>query len=127
MVSSCCGAHIPLDFAGKLNGTSDVTAVQVELRVEVFLSCDGGGIVRTGTLRHVALKRMWTGAVSDSAHQKLLQTMSVVREEEMWRHLPHCELYVAQQSRGKTAEESLSLKFVEKYSPFHTVPRHVSR
>lgn len=45
----------PLDFTGKLNRTSDVSSIQVELRVEVLLSCDGCGVVRTGALGHIAL------------------------------------------------------------------------
>ena len=52
----CCCFPVPLDFAGELYGTSDVSAVQVELWVEVFLGCDRGGVVRTGTLWHVALR-----------------------------------------------------------------------
>lgn len=46
---------IPLDFTCELDRTPDVPAVQVELRIEVFLGCDGCGVVRTGTLGHVAL------------------------------------------------------------------------
>jgi len=49
------GFIIPLDFAGKLDGTSDVPAVQVELWVEVLVGCDGCRVVRTGTLGHVTL------------------------------------------------------------------------
>lgn len=47
---------VPLDFTGELDGAADVPAVQVELRVEVLLGCDGCGVVRTGTLGHVALR-----------------------------------------------------------------------
>lgn len=50
-----CGRNILLDFTGELDGASDVPAVQVELRVEVLVCCDGCGVVRTGTLGHVAL------------------------------------------------------------------------
>lgn len=57
------GSAILLDFAGKLNGTSNVAAVQVELWVEVLLSCDGRGVVRTGALRHVTLTK--TQTISD--------------------------------------------------------------
>lgn len=53
---------LPLNFAGKLDGASNVAAVQVELRVEVFLSCDGCGVVRTGALGHVALREIWKGS-----------------------------------------------------------------
>lgn len=49
------GCIILLDFTGELDGTSDVPAVQVELWVEVLLSCDGCGVVRTGTLGHITL------------------------------------------------------------------------
>lgn len=49
------GYNILLDFTGELDGASDVPAVQVELRVEVLVCCDGCGVVRTGTLGHVAL------------------------------------------------------------------------
>ena len=52
---SCWDFTAPLDFAGKLDGPPDVPAVQVELGVEVFLGCDGCGVVRTGALGHVAL------------------------------------------------------------------------
>lgn len=51
------GSIILLDFAGKLDGTANVAAVQVELRVEVFLGCDGRWVVRTGALRHVTLTK----------------------------------------------------------------------
>lgn len=57
-----------LDFAGQLDRTSDVTAVQVELRVEVLLSCDGRGVVRTGTLGHITL----TGTQSESYERRRL-------------------------------------------------------
>lgn len=46
---------ILLDFAGKLHGTPNVPAVQVELWVEVLLGCDVCGVVRTGTLGHITL------------------------------------------------------------------------
>lgn len=56
----CC--VILLDFAGKLDRTSNVPAIQVELRVEVLLSCDGCGVVRTGTLRHITLTEIQSGS-----------------------------------------------------------------
>lgn len=49
------GCTTPLDFAGELDGTSDVPAVQVELRVEVLLGRDGRGVVGAGALGHVTL------------------------------------------------------------------------
>lgn len=44
-----------LDFTGQFDGPSDVSAVQLELGVKVLLGGDGGGVVRAGTLGHVAL------------------------------------------------------------------------
>lgn len=44
-----------LDFTGQLDGPADVSAVQLELGVEVLLGGDGGGVVRAGTLGHVTL------------------------------------------------------------------------
>lgn len=49
------GCVILLDFAGKFYGTSNVSAIQVELGVEVLLSCDGCRVVRTGALGHITL------------------------------------------------------------------------
>lgn len=54
------GSAILLDFAGKLDGAPNVTAVQVELWIEVLLGCDGRGVVRTGALRHVTLTKTQT-------------------------------------------------------------------
>lgn len=54
-VWGCAAFIIPLDFTRELDRTPNVPTVQVELRVEVFLGCDGSGVVRTGTLGHVAL------------------------------------------------------------------------
>lgn len=96
-----------LDFARQLDRTSDVSAVQVELRVEVLVSCDGRGVVRTGTLGHVTLSGNTAGAISAGVHQRKLQVVWV--DVILWRLLPHCELCVVQQFPGRTAEESLSL------------------
>lgn len=95
-----------LDFTGKLDGTADVATVQVELRVEVFLRCDGRGVVRTGALRHVTLTK---------ERKKMLSRMMINRgrrllEKEKGWILPRCKLYVVQQSPEKTAEESYSLR-----------------
>lgn len=102
------GGAILLDFAGELDGTSDVTAVQVELRVEVLLGCDGCGVVRTGTLGHITLTEKKT-----ESHQwwaLIKERLQVVWVDVMLRRLlPHCELCVVQQSPRRTAEESLSL------------------
>lgn len=98
---------ILLDFARQLDGTSDVSAVQVELRVEVLVSCDGCGVVRTRTLGHVTLSGNTEGAVSAGVHQRKLQVVWV--DVILWRLSPRCELCVVQQSPGRTAEESLSL------------------
>lgn len=60
------GCFVLLDFAGQLDRTPNVATIQVELRVEVLLSCDGRGVVRTGTLGHVTL----TGTQSESYVQR---------------------------------------------------------
>lgn len=49
-------AALPLDFARELDWTSNVSAIQVELWVEVLVGCDGCGVVGTGTLGHITLK-----------------------------------------------------------------------
>lgn len=73
----CChGSIIPLHFAGQLNRTPDVSAIQVKLWVEVFLRCDGCGVVRAGALGHVTLterKRF----ICDAVHQRRLQVVWV--------------------------------------------------
>ena len=80
------GCLILLDFAGQLDGTSDVPSVQVELWVEVLVGRDGCGVVRTGALGHVALTETQTGGViSDGVHQKKLQVVWV--DVILWRLL----------------------------------------
>lgn len=55
VMSRCRSSVIPLYFAGELDGTSNIPAVEVELWIEIFFSRDGRGVVWTGALGHVTL------------------------------------------------------------------------
>lgn len=73
-VAMCChGYGVLLDFAGKLDGSPNVPAVEVEIWVEVFLSCDGRGVVGTGTLGNVTLIERERDRRVHAAHQRWLQ------------------------------------------------------
>lgn len=50
-----CWFSVPLHLAGELDGPAHVPAVQIKLGVEVLLGCDVCRVVRTGTLRYLAL------------------------------------------------------------------------
>lgn len=96
-----------LDFTGQLDGPADVSAVQLELGVEVLLGGDGGGVVRTGTLGHVTLVK-----TQQQSHERPLTkgaTGGGVCVCVPLRLLPRCEWCVVQQCLRRTAEVSWSL------------------
>ena len=60
----CGDGGLLLDFARELHGASDVTVVEDEVGVEVFLRRDVCGVVGAGTLGHVTLKHTHTHTVN---------------------------------------------------------------